>query len=392
MRFHVKIIGIILIAAGAFLLLGCKDDKAKKALPSPDVTVFQPQQKEVTRYLEYTGTTAALESVDIRARVSGFLQKISFEPRAKVKAGEPLFVIDPRQYQAEVDQSKAKLEAQKAQSKLAQTELQIAQQLESKEAISALKLEKKAAERDVAKADVDLAQANLEKAKLNLEWTHVTSPIDGRVSRNLVDAGNLVGAEQKTLLTTVVDDSSVYVYFNMSELDALPIMRTRAKHPTGSLKEQNIPVYMALADEADYPHEGHLDFADTKVDSSTGTIQVRGILPNSDGLLMAGMFVRVRVPIEKKMSWLVPEVAMQYDQGGSYVMTVSPENVVQQLRVKRGTAMDGMQVIEEGLSGKEMVIVAGLQRARPGTKVNPVKGAAGAPQSTGGAHETTLKK
>jgi membrane fusion protein, multidrug efflux system len=375
MRVRVKALGVLLfMASGPLLLFGCKDERAKKLPPPPNVTIVHPHQKEVTRYLEYTGTTAALESVDIRARVSGFLQKICFQPRAKVKTGELLFVIDPRQYQAQVDESKAKLDAQKASSKLAQTELQISQQLESKEAISALRLEKQAAQRDVAKADVELALADLEKAKLNLEWTQVTSPIDGRVSRNLIDVGNLVGAEQKTLLTTVVNDSSVYAYFNISELDALPLIRAHAKSPDAPLSEQKIPVYMALADETDFPHEGQVDFADTKIDSSTGTLQIRGIFPNPEGVLMPGMFVRVRVPIEKKMTWLVPEVAIQYDQGGAYVMTVSPENVVQQLRVRRGTVVEGMQVIEEGLSGKEMVIVAGLQRARAGAKVLPVTG------------------
>jgi RND family efflux transporter MFP subunit len=356
------------------------------------VTVVHPHQKEVTRYLEYTGTTAALESVDIRARVSGFLQKICFEPRAKVKAGELLFVIDPRQYQAQVDQSKAKVDAQKASSKLAQTELQISQQLESKEAISALRLEKQAAQRDVAKADVELAQADLEKAKLNLEWTQVTSPIDGRVSRNLIDVGNLVGAEQKTLLTTVVNDSSVYAYFNISELDALPIIRAKADKLDEALAKQKIPVYLGLADEKDFPHEGIVDFVDTKLDSSTGTIQLRGIFPNPDGLLMAGMFVRVRVPIEKKMTWLVPEAAIQYDQGGAYVMTVSPENVVRQLRVRRGTVIEGMQVIEEGLSGKEIVIVAGLQRSKPGLKVNPVTKKSDAAQPPGDKQNNSRKE
>ena len=392
MRAYARIIGMLLVAAGPLVWVGCKDDKTKKVLPPPNVTVVQPQQKEITNYLEYTGTTAALESVDIRARVSGFLQKICFVPRAKVTAGQLLFVIDPRQYQAEVDQAKAQLEAKKAASKLAQTELQISQQLESKEAISSLRLEKQAAARDVTKADVDLAQANLEKANLNLEWTQVTSPIEGRVSRNLVDAGNLVGAEQKTLLTTVVNDSSVYAYFNLSELDALPLMRNRAKRETGSMADEHIPVYLALADERDFPHKGHIDFADTKVDPSTGTIQIRGIFPNPDGLLVGGMFVRVRVPIAKKMAWLVPEVAIQYDQGGSYVMTVTPENVVQQVRVKRGAVEDGMQVIEEGLTGKEMVIVAGLQRSRVGSKVNPSKGPEGVQQSPETNRETERQK
>ncbi|MBI5569391.1 MAG: efflux RND transporter periplasmic adaptor subunit [Desulfomonile tiedjei] len=354
------------------LLSACEHKPSGKAAQPPTVTVALPVSKEVTKYLEYTGTTAALQSVQIRARVAGFLEKITFTPRAKVKAGELLFVIDPRQYQASVNQSKAQLESQKAHSKLAQTELQIAQSLESKEAISGLKLEKKGAERDVAKADVDLAAANLDTANLNLEWTQVTSPIDGRVSRNLVDVGNLVGATEKTLLTTVVDDESVYAYFNVSELDLLSVRRkgTGKRDPTTDLP-MNFPVFLALADETGFPHEGRLDFAQTQIDPSTGTIQVRGIFPNTDGTLMAGMFVRVRVPVEKREALLVPDVAVQFDQGGRYLLLVDDRNVVHHKRIKMGQQVDDMRVIEEGITATDRVIIAGTQRARPGSTVNP---------------------
>jgi len=367
----------IVVVWTAALLSACEKQATKKAVHPPDVTVAQPVKQEVTRYLEYTGTTVPLYTVDIRARVPGFLEKICFEPRQRVKAGQLLFIIDPRQYEATVKEAKGRLDAQKASSKLAQTELQIAQQLETKEAISGLRLEKKAAERDVAAADVELAAAALDKAKLDLEWTQVTSPIDGRVSRNLVDVGNLVGAMEKTLLTTVVYDDNIYAYFNISELDLLPILRTldKKKDETGQ-EVKRVPVQLGLADETGYPHEGHMDFAETKLDPSTGTIQVRGIFPNPDGLLMGGMFVRVRVPVEKKSSWLVPQVAIQADQGGSYVLMVTKENVVEQRRVRRGIAVDGMQVIEQGLTGDEVIIVGGLQRARLGARVNPIKSSA----------------
>ena len=373
------------------LFAACEQKPAKTLPRPPDVTVAQVVQREVTRYLENTGTAAALETVDIRARVQGFLQKMCYEPRAKVKAGDLLFVIDPRQYEANVKEAKGKLEAQKASSKLAQTEVQIAQQLESKEAISALKLEKKIAERDVAKADVDLADASLDKAKLDLEWTQVTSPIDGRVSRNKVDVGNLVGANEKTLLTTVVNDDPIYAYFSVSELDLLPILRRLAKDPS-SKPATKVPVYLGLADETDYPHEGHFDFAETTVDSSTGTIQVRGIFPNPDGLLMAGMFARIRVPVEKRTVLLVPEVAVQFDQGGRYVLVVNDENVVQQKRIKMGEQVDEMRVIEEGLTTKDKVIVTGALRARPGGKVNPTSSTAVVPQSDAAVQGKTQAK
>lgn len=374
MRGLARFLIVILTVSTVGFLPACSRTPAPKAIRPPDVTLGHPVKREVTRYLEYTGSTAPLQSVDIRARVPGFLTKMSFQPRAKVKAGELLFVIDPRQYEASVKEAKGKLDAKKAQSKLAQTEVQIAQHLESQEAISALKLEKKAAERDVAAADVELASADLDKAKLNLEWTQVTSPIKGRVSRNLVDVGNLVGATEKTLLTTVVDDESVYAYFNLSELDLLPIMRWLTKQKGWSGKPSGkYPVEMGLADEKGYPHKGYFDFADTKVDSSTGTIQCRGIFANPDGLLMGGMFVRVRVPVERRSVFLVPDVAVQFDQGGKYLLLVNDENVVEQRRIKTGEEVDRMRVIEEGVTSKDRVLVGGWQRARPGFKVNPIK-------------------
>jgi membrane fusion protein, multidrug efflux system len=364
-----KALLIILFFWVPFLVCACGKEPPKRVVRLPDVTAVLPVQREVPKYLEYTGTTAALQTVDIRARVAGFLQKMYFEPRSKVKAGDLLFLIDPRQYEASVKQAKGKLDAQKASSKLAQTELQISQQLESKEAISALKLEKKAAERDVAQADVELAEASLDSAKLDLEWTRVTSPIKGRVSRNKIDVGNLVGATEKTLLTTVVDDDPIYVYFNVSELDLLPILRHLAKDPS-SKPSVKLPVQLGLADEIGYPHEGHFDFAETTVDSSTGTIQVRGIFPNPDGLLMAGMFTRVRVPVETRKVLLLPDVAVQFDQGGKYVLTVDDNNVVQQKRIKTAEQVDQMRVIAEGLTSKDRVITTGVLRARPGAKVN----------------------
>lgn len=369
----VKCLSAVVILLILSLFSACSKQPPKRAVSAPDVTVAHPVKKEIVKYLEYSGNTAALETVDIRARVAGFLQKICFVPGARVKSGDLLFVIDPRQYEATVKEAKGKLDAQKASSKLAQTEVAIAQQLESQEAISALKLEKKVAERDVAAADVELADANLDKAKLDLEWTQVTSPIDGRVSRNKVDIGNLVGATEKTLLTTVVNDESVYAYFNVSELDLLPILRKIANHrkEASSKPGTKVPVFLGLADEQGYPHEGTFDFAETTVDQSTGTIQVRGIFPNPDGVLMAGMFVRVRVPVEKQEALLVPSAAVQFDQGGQYVLVVDDENVVQQKRIKTSRQEGEMTVVEKGLTDKDRVITLGVLRARPGSKVNP---------------------
>ncbi|MEW6349830.1 MAG: efflux RND transporter periplasmic adaptor subunit [Thermodesulfobacteriota bacterium] len=374
---------LILVVAllGLSFLSGCQD-KPKRVVVPPNVTVAQPVQREVTRYLEYTGTTAALESVDIRARVAGFLEKMCFQPHAKVKAGDLLFVIDPRQYQAAVNQTEALLEGKQADFKLAKTEEEIWKTLESKEAVSPLKLQEKTARSDVSKAGVDQARADLDNARLNLEYTQVTSPINGRVSRNLVDVGNLVGATEKTLLTSVVNDESIYCYFNANELDLLSVKRA---HPgqgaAGEVTSWNIKAFLGLADETGYPHEGRVDFVDTQISSTTGTIQVRAVFPNPDGFLMPGMFARVRIPVDKKAALLVPEVAVQFDQGGRYLLVVNEEKTVEQRRITPGRLVDEMRVVEKGLAPKDQVIVAGIQRARPGSKVNPVSSPAPAPQS-----------
>lgn len=363
------------------ILSGCREAN-KEAVRLPPVTVTSPVEREVTRYLEYTGTTQALEYVDIRARVAGFLEKIAFEPDAKVKAGDLLFVIDPRQYQAAVNENKATLESRKAQFKLAQTQEEIAKNLESQQAVSWLKLQEKSAQSSVCKADIDLAQAALDTSQLNLEWTRVTSPIDGLVSRNLVDVGNLVGATEKTLLTTVVNDEFIYCYFNVSELDLLEVKRIYGRdrnHPT--LKSMKIPAYLVLSDDSRYSHEGYVDYADTKLNPTTGTIQARAIFPNPDGFLLAGMFGRISVPLEKRKSLVVPGVAVQFGQGINYVLVVNNEDIVEQKRVKLGQKIDEMTAIEEGIGLKDRVIVLGVQRARPGSKVNPSVAASVSEQS-----------
>lgn len=371
-RFSFIRCAIALVMVSPWFFWACSRQPAKKEPPIFPVTIVNPVQKEIIRYLEYTGNIEALKVVDIRARVAGFLQAIMFTPRQKVKVGDVLFVIDPRQYEAQVKEAAGKLAAQKARSRLAQIELEMAEQLQSKEAISVLQLEKQVAQRDATLAEAELADAQLKKAKLDLEWTQVTSPIDGRVNRNLVDVGNLVGATEKTILTTVVNDESVYVYFNITDLDLLSLLRTHVKDvQEGTPSDKNIPIFLALADEAEYPHEGKLDFVATALDQATGTIQARGIFPNPDGILMAGMFARVRLPVEKRMALLVPEIAVQFDQGGRYVLVVNEENVVQQRRIKASRYTDNFWIVDQGLTTTDRVIVSGIQRARPGSRVVP---------------------
>ncbi len=231
------------------------------------------------------------------------------------------------------------------------------------------------AKKDEAKAAVAGAEADLAEAKLNLGYTQVTAPIAGRVSRNQVDVGNLVGAGEYTLLTTIVNDDSVYVYFDVSENDILTLDRTRDQRigPATTRPEQiDAPAFLALADEVGYPHEGRIDFAETHLDSSTGTISVRAVFPNDSGRLLPGLFGRVRIPISKpRLALMVSERAIGMDQGQRFVLVVNDKNIVEYRRVRLGQAEQGLRVIEEGVGPNDLVIVEGLQRARPGAVVAP---------------------
>lgn len=356
----------------AAVLAACENRSSNVTLPPPEVTVSNPIQRDVTTYLEYSGSTAAFESVDIRPRVSGYVETISFAPRARVKAGSVLFVIDPGPYRAKVEQAEAALDAAKAGYRIREIELDKYTRLGSKEVISELKLAEARAACDMARAEVERAKANLESAKLDLEFTQVKSPINGRVSRNLVDRGNLVGANESTVLANVVNDDPIYVYFNMSEIDLLTLTRKELKK-NGEAEPQSraTPVTMGLADERGYPHNGTLDYTDTRVDAATGTIQVRALFPNADGLLFPGMFTRVRVPVETRSTVLIPDSAVLTDQGGKYVLVVNEANICEIRRVRPGRLVKDLRAIEDGLTQKEKVIVSGVQRARPGAPVSP---------------------
>jgi RND family efflux transporter MFP subunit len=239
-------------------------------------------------------------------------------------------------------------------------------------------------ERDVAQAAIERAKASVERAKLNLGYTQVTAPISGRVSRNFVDVGNLVGEGEPTLLTTITRYDPMYVYFNLNEYDLLRVQsmyRKRIKEKDIDPAEEpdseaEILLFLGLANEQGYPHEGILDFAESGVDPATGTIQLRGVFPNPGppNLLIPGLFTRLRMPIDKRENaLLVTERAIGADQGGNYLLTVNSDNVVEKMPIRMGQLVDGLRVIEEGLQPGERVIVKGLQRARPGGKVDPEK-------------------
>jgi len=386
-------IGCVLIVS-ASVLFGCgQGSDTLVQPPPPEVTISLPEKKEVTDYLEFTGNTKALEAVEIRARVQGFLDRINFDPGQRVKAGDLLFVIDPRPFQAKVDQQQATLNAKEASLELTKVKAEKAANLYKTASVSEITFLEEKANADVAQAQVGVAKADLEEARLQLDYTQVKSPINGRVDRNMVDLGSLVGAQEKTLLTNVVNDSSVYVYFNLSENDMLMLVRMYGA-PTSNEKSHKpeAPCYVALADETDFSRKGKIDFLGTQVDPSTGTLTLRAIFPNVDDILAQGLFVRVRVPLKKREAFLVPNLAVGLDQGGRYVLVVNKDNVVEQRPVQVGQQSGQSRVIEKGITKDDWVITNGMQRARPGSKVTPTRETKSSPDSAGPSSPTPAGK
>jgi RND family efflux transporter MFP subunit len=330
-----------------------------------------PIKKGVTDYMEFTGNAVAYSTVPLRARVEGFLLKVLFKDGDFVRKGQLLFVIQQDQYQAQLQKAEASVLAEKAQLEHAQTEYVRYSRLVKEDAAAQTDVDRWHYERDSRRAGVMAAQAQVALAKLNLSYTRVTAPIDGRMGRHLKDPGTLVGAGEKTLLAEINQIKPIYVYFNINEAD---LLRVRGKKPPSREDElkQRYPVYVGLADETGYPHRGYLDFAGISLNPTTGSLQLRGILPNGAGIMLPGLFVRVRVPgAEEKGALLVPETAIGYDQLGAFVRVVGPKNVVERQGVKLGSQVDEDRVVIEGLSGDERVVVSGVMRAIPGKAVTP---------------------
>ena len=379
LKILVSMLTCLTIAAG---LGGCEEKNTYVEPPPPKVTVSRPQVQDVTEYLAFTGNTRAYEEIEIRARVSGFLKSMHFTPGTKVEKGALLFTIDPSEYEANLHAAKAELRAADAEFKRAEIEFARAQRVFDQGAGAETDVVKWRGEREVAQAAILRAEARVERASLDLSYTRVKSPIAGRVSRNLVDTGNLVGESEPTLLTTVTRFDPIYAYFSLNERDFLRVMellRTRVKDKgvnlmAESARKAGIPLFLGLANEEGYPHEGIADFAESSLDPKTGTLLLRGVFPNPKAppVLRPGLFTRIRMPIdEQKDALLVTERAVGSDQGGRYLLVVNDQNVVEQRYVKIGSKEKGRRVIKEGLEPDDRVVVKGLQRAIPGAKVDP---------------------
>lgn len=354
-------------------LLGCGEDTSQGPQP-PLVTVAEPMRRDVQNYVDFTGTTRAIEFAEIRARVPGTLEQMQFQPTSFVDSGEVLFVIEPELYQAAYNEAQAAVAS--ARSELARTEsdLERINLAIQSNAVSRQDLDRAQATRDQAEAALLSAQARTEKAALDLRYTKVTSPIRGQVSRNLVDLGNLVGATEPTLLTTVTRIDPIYVYFNAPEQVVLQVLAAQ-KDPASARADTTVGrVRIATAIDEGYPHSGRVDFVNNTVDPATGTIEVRAVIDNADNALFPGLFVRIRLLAgTSENAILVQERAIGTDLGGKFVMVVEEaDDIVNQKYIKLGPRQDdGTVVVAEGLDGTEQYIVNGMLRARPGFPVTP---------------------
>jgi membrane fusion protein, multidrug efflux system len=367
----------ILAAIAVLALAGCGSRNAYVPPPPPKVVIAQPLQKPVTLYLNLTGNTEPFNSVNLVARVQGYLVSIDYKDGAAVTKGTQLFGIERDVYQAQLDGAKGQLTRDQAALEEAQMNLTRYQTLEQQKSIAAQQAQDQASVVQQDKGTVLVDQANVESADINLGFTRVLAPFDGVVTNHQVDIGALVGVSGPTTLATIVQTDPLYVYFTASEPQVLAIRRDRAKagRPiswTDLSSISSIPVEIGLQDEEGYPHKGHLDYVSPQLNTATGTLTGRALFDNKDQALLPGLFVRVRIPIaHQDKALLTRNDAIGTSQEGSYVLVVGADNVVQRKIVKTGQRQGQLRIIESGLDPGDWVVTEGIQQAFPGAKVEP---------------------
>jgi len=361
-------------AAMQLALAGCGSSDSATAPatpPPPAVKIAQPLSRETTEWDEYTGRVEAVNAVDIRARVGGYLDKVNFTAGAKVKKGDLLFQIDPKPLKAQLNYALAELERAKTKRELAQNDLSRAENLFKAKAISAEEYDGRNKGLREAAAAVESAEANVYTARLNLEYTDIRAPINGRVGRELITAGNLVKADD-TLLTNIVSTDPVYVYVDADEQSVLKYRRHAQQHGKGSADLKGTPLELAVADESGFPHRGQLDYIAPREDAATGTLSLRGVFANPDELLSPGFFARLRVQASASyQAMLLPDRAIATDQAQRFVWVVNQDNQAEYRQVTPGAQIGELRVIHGGLQPNDWVVVEGLQKLKPGAKVNP---------------------
>ena len=354
-------------------LMGCKPKTAapQMQMPPPIVTIAKPEQQKVTDWDQYTGRLEAKESVEIRPRVSGWLDKIHFTEGSEVKMGDLLFSIDPRPYRLAADRAEAEFARSESRETQTKNEFSRVKQLVETKAISQEDFETRGKAYSEAQSASRAAKAALEIAKLDLEFTQVRAPIAGRIGRALVTQGNLVSAGMAgsgaSSLTSIVSISPIYLYVDANEAASL---RYRRLFSESKGAQSRIPCEMGVGDDDAWPHKGYIDFVDNRVDPNTGTVKARAVFEASSAGLAPGFYARLRVPAsEEKLALLIPETCIGSDQANRFVFIVNPAGMAEVRPVKLGTALNGMRIVRDGLKGDEDVIVNGQARVRPGIPV-----------------------
>ncbi len=367
----------IAIATIGAAVVACHGRTNQSVTPPPAVTVARPIAQPVTEYFTFTGNTAPTNSVTLVARVEGYLEKVHFTDGSRIKKGDLLFTIQQDQYKAKLQQAEAQLAAQKAALWHAETELARFSALLKEDAATQTQVDHWRYQKESAEAAILDAKAQIELARLNLGYTTVRAPFNGWVGRHLINPGNVVGGMgQPTALAQIDQIDPIYVYFTINEGDLMRVMQRRKSTAGPTIRERRLPVYFGLTGEDGYPHEGVLDFASINVAPTTGTLQLRGIFPNSDHRVLPGLFARVRVPaLQQHDGLLVSGEAVSFDQQGEYVLIVNGKNVVERRSVKTGPQVGDRLTITEGLKADDLVIVEGILQAIPGRTVTPQRAA-----------------
>jgi RND family efflux transporter MFP subunit len=362
----------------AVLTAGCDQGQpqaSQQVAPPPTVSVSQPVQREIVEWDEYTGRFDATQTVEMRARVSGYLNEVRFKDGQEVRQGDLLFVVDPRPFERALEQSRAELFAANTKVENANLDVARGQQLIDRKIISDKTFDDRMSLLRDAQAAVKVAEAKVKSAELDLSFSTVVAPISGRIGRTMVTAGNWVSAGSvsgATLLTTIVSQDPIYIYFDVNENNYIKYKRLAERGVTAGAADVGAPVEVALPDERGFPHKGHLDFLDNRLDQGTGTLRARAVLANKAGLFSPGLFGRVRVTgTPSYTALLLPDEAIGTDQTNKYVLVVGGDGMVERRNVRLGPLVDGLRVVRDGLAGEDWVVTRGLQRARPGGKVEP---------------------
>jgi len=370
----------LLALVATSLVSACAAEAPAPPPPAPpEVTVAVPERRDVQGYLEFTGRTVAFAEVEIRARVRGFLEEIHFTTSASIHKGDLLFSIEDEPYIADRDRAIADVRQWESELARAQADLERLEQAVESNAVSLSEVDKARADRDQADANRMAAEARLVQAALDLSYTKIHSPMDGVVNRWFVDPGNLVGATESTLLTTVVQMQPIHAYWEMSESIFLRMLDDANREGRGdgdnTPDRGEFPAFLGTGSEGGWPHEGWIDFADTSVDAGTGTLQLRAVFDNKRGMLFPGLFSRIRVPTSTLVdAVLIRESAIGTDLGGKYVYVVGDGDMVEQRYIQLGPKEGLMIVAASGLEHGERYIINGIQRARPGLPVTPTTG------------------